>query len=105
MMGRKYVDMEARLIANSVLDPITGCWPWICKRDKRASTPYGKINVWENGRHRTRQAHIVSYETFIGPVPCDCELDHTCFNGFCINPNHLEAVLQSVNLERRRKRA
>ncbi len=93
--------MEERLIANSVLDPITGCWEWCGKRDKRASTPYGKINVSVNGKHTTRQAHIVSYETFIGPVPGGHELDHTCRNGYCIAPMHLEPVLPKTNKERR----
>lgn len=44
MRFQKYVCMEQRLIVNSVLDPVTGCWNWIAARDKRASTPYGKIS-------------------------------------------------------------
>lgn len=104
---RIYVDMEARLIANSVLNILTGCWDWTGAKDKRASTPYGKITVWDKIRKRKtkRQAHIIAYETFIGPIPEGYEIDHTCKNTFCINPGHLEAVPQAVNLERRRKRA
>lgn len=99
----KYLSMEQRLIANSVFDPATGCWLWIAARDKRASTPYGKISVWvpERGRPVMRQAHIVSYETFIGPVPGRHEIDHKCRQGFCICPNHLEAVPPATNKERR----
>ena len=100
----KYRDIEQRLVANSVLDIVTGCWDWIAARDKRASTPYGKISVRdENGEHKKRQAHIVSYETFIGPVPEGYEIDHTCKNTFCINPGHLEAVPPTINKERRTK--
>ena len=100
---KRYNDMEARLIANSVLVPVTGCWDWIGARDKRASTPYGKITIWckERSRRFKRQAHIVSYETFIGLIPVGYHLDHTCRNGFCINPNHLEAVPPAENLKRR----
>ena len=100
---RIYRDMEERLIANSVYDPVTGCWDWIAARDKRASTPYGKITVWckKLCRKLKRQAHIVSYETFIGPIPEGYEIDHTCRNTFCINPNHLEAVPPAMNKERR----
>ena len=101
MTTARYTDMEARLIANSVFDPVTGCWLWIAARDKRASTPYGKISVRVDGHHKKRQAHIVSYETFIGPVPEGYEIDHTCKNTFCINPGHLEAVPPGVNKERR----
>lgn len=99
----KYRDMEERLIANSVLNIVTGCWDWIAARDKRASTPYGKITVWckERCKKLKRQAHIVAYETFIGPIPKGYQIDHTCRNGFCINPGHLEAVPPVVNRERR----
>lgn len=99
----RYRDMEARLIANSVYDPISGCWLWIAARDKRASTPYGKITIWckNLSKRLKRQAHIVSYETFIGPIPAGHEIDHTCRNTFCIAPNHLEAVLPVVNKQRR----
>jgi hypothetical protein len=99
----RYRDMEARLLANSVLDIETGCWLWIAARDKRASTPYGKITIWcETVKRRfKRQAHLVSYETFKGPIPDGYQVDHTCRNGFCIAPDHLEAVPQSVNLARR----
>jgi hypothetical protein len=102
----RYVNMEQRLIANSVLDIDTGCWIWIAARDKRASTPYGKISVYdktvsEGPKHRKRQAHIVSYETFKGPIPEGREVDHVCRNGFCIAPDHLEAVEPRVNKERR----
>jgi HNH endonuclease len=95
--------MEARLIANSVLDPVTDCWIWIAARDKRASTPYGKITTWckERRRRFKRQAHIVSYETFIGPVPAGHEIDHKCRNGFCIAPDHLQAGTPTVNKGRR----
>ena len=99
----KYRDMEQRLLVNSVYDPITGCWIWIAARDKRASTPYGKISIWvpERGKPVMHQAHIVSYETFIGPVPPGHEIDHTCRYGFCICPDHLEAVQPLTNKERR----
>lgn len=102
-MNRKYPDMEARLIANSVLDIMTDCWDWIGAKDKRASTPYGKITVWckELKRRFKRQAHIVAYETFIGPIPEGYEIDHTCRNTFCINPGHLEAVPPATNKDRR----
>ena len=103
MTPKRYTGMEARLIANSVLDFATGCWVWIAARDKRASTPYGKITIWckERSRRLKRQAHIVSYETFMGSIPEGYELDHTCRNGFCINPNHLEAVPPATNKARR----
>jgi hypothetical protein len=94
--------MEQRLIVNSVNDPATGCWLWIAARDRRASTPYGKINTRRpDGRCLMKQAHRVSYETFVGPIPEGHEIDHTCRNGYCINPAHLEAVPPATNKARR----
>ncbi len=103
MNARRYRDMEHRLISNSVLDIETGCWLWIAARDKRASTPYGKITIWckNLSKRLKRQAHIVSYETFIGPIPEGFEVDHTRRNGFCIFPGHLEAVPPVINKQRR----
>ena len=103
MSAVRYRDMEHRLIANSVLDVETSCWIWVGARDKRASTPYGKITTWDKNvsRRKKRQAHLVSYETFIGAIPAGHEIDHTCRNGFCISPEHLEAVLPAVNKLRR----
>lgn len=96
--------MEHRLIANSVYDPVTGCWIWIGARDKRPETPYGKISIWvpERGKPVMRQAHIVSYETFVGPVPPGHELDHACMYGFCICPDHLRPLLPAANKAKRR---
>jgi hypothetical protein len=93
--------MEARLMANSVLDIVTECWVWISSRDKRASTPYGKINLYMDGKVKTFQVHRVSYMTFKGEIPEGYEVDHTCRNTYCINPAHLEAVTPTVNKDRR----
>lgn len=91
----------------SVVDE-NGCWIYIGRIDPRASTPYGKIRVYDKSRPGparnkkvTRQAHIVSYETFIGPVPEGHQLDHTCEVEQCIHPNHLEPVLPKENSKRR----
>ncbi len=102
-MRQIYRDMEERLIANSVLDPVTGCWEWTGAKDKRASTPYGKITIWckKLSRRLKRQAHIVSYETFVGSIPEGHEIDHMCRNTFCICPTHLEPVTPEENKARR----
>jgi hypothetical protein len=52
-----------------------------------------------------RAAHRVSFETFKGPIPEGLEVDHTCVNSLCINPEHLDAVTSTENIRRRDERA
>ena len=85
--GSPYRDMADRLLSNSIDEG--GCWVWLgsCSADG-----YGRITVWLTGqaRRRVMQAHRVSFETFIGPIPEGHDLDHRlgCPRQ-CIHPNHL----------------
>jgi len=65
------------------------CWIWI------ASFKYKTY-----GYFRGRFAHIVAYELTKGLVPEGLELDHTCENPSCVNPDHLEPVTHLVNIRR-----
>lgn len=69
----------------------TGCWEWRLSRYQG----YGKTGF--NGR--PRQAHIVSYEAFVGPVPEGMQINHKCHNRACCNPQHLYAGTQKQNMK------
>lgn len=75
-------------------EPNSGCWLWI--GSERESGGYGFIV--RNGR--STAAHRVSYEMAKGPIPEGLVIDHLCRVHCCVNPDHLEAVTQLVNVRR-----
>ena len=78
-------------------DPNSGCWLWIGSLKMNG---YGSIGIKIGNRWKTKLAHRISYETFIGPIPNGLPLDHKCRVRSCINPAHLEPVTPSENLRR-----
>jgi hypothetical protein len=96
---REPITINNRILRRVKFDLDRGCWIWPIKS---SSKRYGSIIVGSR-RNRTRQvrlAHVVSYETFIGPIPKGLELDHLCRNTHCVNPWHLEPVTHLVNMRR-----
>ena len=69
------------------------CWLW---RASTTGTGYGKI--WWNGR--LHQAHRISFELKVGPIPPGLVVDHLCDVRRCVNPAHLRATTQRRNLLR-----
>jgi hypothetical protein len=82
-----------------------GCWIWT---GALSNNGYGQFR--QSGR--TRSAHRVAHEMYIGPIPDGLTIDHTCHNADescdggscrhrrCVNPEHLEAVAQGENSKR-----
>lgn len=88
----------ARFMRKVQVSSETSCWTWTGTQ----SRGYARIGVrcsCGEGQ-RTRLAHRLSYEHFVGPIPDGTELDHVCRNSLCVNPSHLEAVTHAVNVRR-----
>lgn len=56
----------------------------------------GKVDKHGYGAHRK------VYLALVGPIPPNYQIDHLCRVKACVNPAHLEAVTQQVNLFRQR---
>lgn len=75
------------------VDPETGCFVWLLSTNEK-----GYAKTYRDGKFR--KAHVVAWEERNGSVPDGLELDHTCKNRKCINPDHLEPVTHRENLRR-----
>src|SRR6266702_281372 len=86
----RYRDMEERLVANSIVDPRTGCWYWIGKINNDG---YAILNVRvADGGIRSVYAHRQSLITLKGENldgPNDKALHKKGCPRHCICPDHL----------------
>lgn len=75
------------------IDPETGCWVWLLciNTDGYAQQFY---------KGKTTTVHKLYYEMVYGEVPEGFELDHTCKNRRCVNPEHMEVVTHTENIRR-----
>lgn len=82
-----------RLLSHVEPEPNTGCWLWTGYVDPKQ---YAYTNV----AGKTRRAARVFYEAFREAIPQGLTVDHKCRVRSCVNPWHLEAVTNKVNLSR-----
>ena len=61
-----------------------GCWIW---QHTKSEKGYGVIKDFRT--HKLARAHRVSYEEFVGPIPENKYVCHSCDVPACINPDHL----------------
>jgi len=69
------------------------CWIWT-----GFLTNFGYGQAWNGAR--MEGAHRISYRDANGDIEPGMHVDHLCRNKSCVNPDHLEAVTQTVNNER-----
>ena len=80
-----------------------GCWLWTATCYPNG---YGQFRIGSqiDGTRRTVLAHRFAYEQLVGPIPEGLTLDHVetrgCISKACVNPAHLEPVMQVENVRR-----
>lgn len=73
------------------------CWDWSGCKDSRG---YGRFSIGPARKRVSYNAHRVSYEIFVGPIPKGLVIDHLCNNPSCCNPKHLEPKTVYENVSR-----
>jgi len=68
------------------------CWVWTGARSAKG---YGRVTI----RNKHQFPHRVIYEYVHGPIPDGMQIDHTCHNPSCVNPDHLRVGTQKQNAE------
>lgn len=118
MSRTPYSNLWERLMANThEPEHGTDCWRWAASGCR---TGYGRFNLYVPGlREKVRlTAHVAAFVWLHGrPAGTDefylmylefresgLELDHTCVEPACVNPDHADPVTPSVNCYRRGRR-
>ena len=76
------------------VESVDSCVVWVGYRNEMG---YGRVNVGGSNYLVHRLAWVAHYGQ---DVPEGLTLDHLCRNKACVNPSHLEAVTQQINVHR-----
>jgi hypothetical protein len=76
------------------VDKSGDCWVWTASKQPAG---YGKFVVTKGSS--PVNAHRLSYELEVGPIPNGMQILHRCDNPSCVRPSHLFPGTQSDNMQ------
>jgi hypothetical protein len=91
---RDQTPLERLLALGWDYDEDTDCW---LSRLRKNSDGYPVLSLSGHGLHEVG-AHRVAFELWRGPIPAGLVVMHSCDRPACINPVHLMAAPQRINL-------
>lgn len=100
-VGRRHAIFKKILSRVAIPEVPDACWIWTgpTSGDGRGGG-YGRVSI--NGQ--TSAVHLIMYTHAYGYIPGNREVDHSCNNRLCCNPNHLVLVTRAKNERLKRKR-
>ena len=83
---------QQRLLNCTKVNEITGCYVWT---RQTSVDGFGLTMVKDfDGNTYLERAHTASYMAFYGEIPKGKKVRQACGNPLCINPEHLELVVE-----------
>lgn len=98
-MSDRRLNVYARILKRCT-ETETGCWEWqgpTSGNGRGGGYPRMCLDGQTVAVHRVMYTHVHGY------VPGKKQIDHTCRNRLCCNPDHLEMVTHIENQKRRAK--
>ncbi|MES2409010.1 MAG: HNH endonuclease signature motif containing protein [Patescibacteria group bacterium] len=102
MRSRPHGSIQQRIVKFSDYDAKTECWNWIGAKNGSNYGQMGMIN--SEKKFKTMLAHRISYQEFIGEIPCGLFICHKCDNPSCVNPEHLFCGSHQDNIDDRERK-
>lgn len=94
---------RSRRVYEKIIDRVivedSGCWRWTGPHSGEKGR--GKLYPRMCLDGATVAVHRAMFVLWNGPIPPRKQVDHTCRNRACVNPDHLEMVTHRENQKRR----